>query len=369
MSDPNSVRDSDEVSPEAGALVRLTDQPPTVLPTIVQNELVPFPGPVIPLLLENELRQDTIRQAKANSGFFLLINRASSTRHGSATSPPMGMPFMAEVDPMEDETYTQEELEERLEEHDPMDDVGIGVPFGQGSVSPAIDLSDMLGEDASRSMEDLSPKSIRELCPVGILARVVKVFRLPDGRMSALIHMMQRAQPLELLENEAVPTTRVVYTNDVITDEEKFQATYRQVRLTLQQFFEAHPSISEDVKITALSIEVPGILSDFVAQHLSRDFKERLGFLVQLDLTQRMMLALEVCIRELEMLTVGNRISQEIREKVEKHQRDFLLREQLKAIRVELGEERDPTTIAIEELKAKLDKAGLPEMARQRADE
>ena len=82
-----------------------------------------------------------------------------------------------------------------------------------------------------------------------------------------------------------------------------------------------------------------------------------------------MRLALEVAIRELDMLTVGNRISQEIREKVENHQREYLLREQLRAIRVELGEEKDPTTLAVEQLGKQLDEAGLPEEARARADD
>ena len=110
-------------------------------------------------------------------------------------------------------------------------------------------------------------------------------------------------------------------------------------------------------------------MADFVAQHLSRDYDERLEFLNELDLSKRMRLALEVAIRELDMLTVGNRISQEIREKVENHQREYLLREQLRAIRVELGEEKDPTTLAVEQLGKQLDEAGLPEEARARADD
>ena len=366
MADNEKIYDSEEISPEAGALVRLTDQPPTLLPAVIQNDLVPFPGPIIPLLLETDLRKETLRQAKANAGFLVLINRATS-RRGPSPSLPMGMPFMSEVESMDGDFIFDEEPEGDNGGYDG-DEPMAEMPFAQSEVSSPVDLGELMEEEDSVEESEV-PKNLKELCRVGILARVVKVFRLPDGRTSALLHLMKRAQPMELVETSPVPMVRVSYPSDLVMDTEDYEATYRQVRLVLQEFFEAHPSVSEEVKMTALSVEEPGMLADFVAQHLSRDFKERLSFLVEVDISERMRLALEVAIRELEMLNIGNRISQEIRDKVEKHQRDFLLREQLKAIRVELGEERDPTALAIEELKKKLDKAGLPEMARLRADE
>ena len=350
----------DSESPlETKALVPILDQPPTVLPAIVQDELVPFPGPMIPLLLDTKSRQEAVLHAKSNAGFFLLLNRVAPT-----DDPENGSTGMPTVDEFGAGTAM------------PGFDLGHGASgFGQfeetleyGSVVSDEELAGREGVaddvDHEEQVDDLA-----ELSRVGILTRVMKVFRLPDGRMSALVHLLRRTQPIELVRRKPFPVVRVAYPTEIVGDQESFEATYRQVRLTLQQFFERHPGVPEELKITALAIEAPGILADFVAQHLSRDFQERLAFLTELDLAKRARLALEVSIRELDMLTVGNRISQEIREKVERHQRDYLLREQLRAIRVELGEERDPTALAIEELQKKLEAAGLPEEAKLKADD
>jgi ATP-dependent Lon protease len=162
---------------------------------------------------------------------------------------------------------------------------------------------------------------------------------------------------------------RVIYPSEVIPDPEQFEAVHRQVRINLRKFMDAHPNAPDELKVAALGIQIPGVLGDFVAQHLSRNVEERLEFLTELDLGKRMQRALEVTIRELDLLNIGNRISDEIRAKVEKHQRDFFLREQLRAIRTELGEEKDPAVLAVEELEKKLEEAGLPPDARKRADE
>ncbi|MEM6733258.1 MAG: endopeptidase La, partial [Myxococcota bacterium] len=160
-----------------------------------------------------------------------------------------------------------------------------------------------------------------------------------------------------------------MYPQERDNPDREHEAVFRQVKLNLQEFFQAHPQTLQEVMVNALSIEDWGELADFVAQHLSRDVEERLRFLQELDINTRLRLALEVTLRELDLLTVGNRISDEIRTKVETHQREFLLREQLKAIRRELGEEKDQVALALEELQQKLDDAQLPEHARKRADD
>ncbi|MEZ4271306.1 MAG: endopeptidase La [Myxococcota bacterium] len=209
---------------------------------------------------------------------------------------------------------------------------------------------------------------MNELSPVGVAAKVLKVFQLPDERPSALVQLLQRVQPMQVVRNDPFLILQVIYPVEIVSDEEAFEAVYRQTRITIDKFFAAHPSVPDELKMAVNNISVPGVLADFIAQHLSRNFEERLSFLIELDLPKRLRRALEVAIREVDLLNVGNRISEEIREKVEKHQRDFFLREQLKAIRVELGDEKDPATLAVEELEKKLEEAGLPEAARERAD-
>ena len=332
--DSTSEEDGD---PEAssGAMVRLLDEPPTLLPALVQGQLVPFPGPIVPIILEAGERQDIIQAAKATAGFFVMLNRRTD----------------AEISEEETELGTLNKG---------AGDLAVGRELSEYDTDQAVEFvrqieieieSDGQIFDASQLIDDATlsddPKNSRadylgDIHQVGVVCRLLKVLKLPDNRISALIHLLRRASPVELVTKGVTPTVRVVYPTEIVQDQEAFEATFRQVRMTLESFFEAHPNVPEELKITALSLENPGILADFVAQHLSRDYDERLEFLNELDLSKRMRLALEVAIRELDMLTVGNRISQEIREKVENHQREYLLREQLRAIRVELGEEKGP---------------------------
>ena len=333
-------------APGGGALVRVLDQPPSELPTIVLEDVVPFPGAVVPVLLDSRARREVLHQVKQHSGMLLLINRRP-------TPPQAPEEALSPTQVRAVETLLREQLQEDEDEGhgDRLEPMFIGRR------------TDPRGEEAR------AVRSVGQLAPVGVVARLMRVVRLPDDRLSALVQLVRRAQPLEVVATDPALTVRVSYPLEVASNETAFHATYRQVRSNLQAFFEAHPQVSDELKSAAMGIETPSTVVDFVAQHLSRDTAERLEFLGELDLSRRMHRALEVTLRELDLLTVGNRISQEIRDKVEKHQRDFLLREQLKSIRAELGEEKDPATLAVDELKDRLAKAKLPPAAQTRADE
>jgi ATP-dependent Lon protease len=328
-------------SPPVQALVRLADHPPTEMPAIVLDDLVPFPGPVVPLLLDREERREAALHAKHNTGFVVLINQRGPRRAAASV-------------------VVEGDLDGR-------ESLALGSDFA------ALD-RDSLGVEpagATTPKGGANPRlALSDLAPVGISARLVRVLRLPDERLSALVQLVGRVRPLDILQKTPFPILRVMHPHELSSDAgAEFQATYRQLRLKLQAFFEAHPHAADELKLAGLNIEPPSLLTDFVAQHLSRDYEERMAFLCELDVGRRLSRALEVTLRELDLLTVGNRISNDIRDKVERHQREFLLREQMKAIRTELGEEKDPAALAVSELTAKLAAAGLPPPARARADE
>ncbi len=391
------TQDGANISAQDASLVSLRGKPPTVLPAVMQRDLVPFPGPVIPITLSSPERRRAVVQARRDRGFFMLCNYSvpESTEENAeaelsdfaamvaeAFSP--GEPYSPEDMFAEDEhpgngSPGPNEQPENAEYHDLDADSGhhnhpdhrdhdtdeLGTAAGPQPKGHR----NRRGDDHGDGVAPHKLEGLHDIARVGILARVAKVFKLPDGKRSCLVHLVRRGVLLDLDDSGDVPMVKVEYPGEIVSDQEQFEAVYRQLRYTMRQFFEVHPHLPDEVKATAMALEDPGLLADFAAQHLSRDYNERLGFLLEMDVGQRLYRALEVAIRELDMLTVGNRISQEIREKVEKHQRDFLLREQLKAIRAELGEEKDATTVAVEELSQKLDEAGLPEHARERADD
>ncbi len=352
--DKNDTPKEPEVTAKPTSMVRLADQPPPVLPAIVLEDLVPFPGPVVPVVLDDPMRRDAVLHAKSNSGFFFLVNRK---RIGDPARQTVPQVVLSDTRVSFDgrPELTTADTQQMLDAADALDE----------------DVSPELGEVAGPKREPEIARKLRvgDLAPVGIVARVLRVFKLPDDRTSALVHLMKRAQPESILRTEPFPILRVTYPVEIVVADEQFNALSRQLKIQLQAFFEAHTQASDELRQAVLSIEDASSLTDFVAQHLARDINERLEFLTELDLTKRLHKALEVTVRELDLLNVGNRISHEIREKVEKTQREFLLREQLKAIRTELGEEKDAGVAAVDELAKKLDAAGLSGEAKTRADD
>ncbi len=350
MQEPDIINDSNSpdlppVAPsatEAQALVPVIEQPPLQLSVIFLDDLVPFPSSIVPIVLSSQRRLRAVEYAQErNSGFLLLSNfneqcDANGGDAAGAVSMAGAMAATAHEGPPEEVELSAISI---------LDDEGaeiVGAP---------------------------PPMLLADLAPMGVLGRVLRTFQLGDGRVGVLLEITKRAQPLSLSRTDDHVIISVLYPGETTSSEKRMQAAFRQVRLQLQQFFDAHPTAHEELKSSALSIAEPAPLADFVAQHLARSFEERMRALMQLDLSARMHTALEIIIREVDLLTVGNRISEEIRKRVEKNQRDYFLREQLKAIRVELGEEKDPAALAVEELRVRLLEAGLPKEARERADE
>lgn len=388
---------------------------PSEMATIVLEGMIPFPGPIAPILLDSPVRSEAVLCARRTHGHFLLLNRRMGATEGLGEEGSTldleeqdGLSQASEALELESH-YVVDDGEARIvvttaaEEEDERDEAeaahaahaasnhGMGGGLDSRAVTllrEAEEVSDaeLLGAERSQDLSDAdvrkadkkneaaasdrsSEVDMDDFEPIGIVARIVKVIRLPDDRVSALVQLVTRAEVLECGGPAVSPIVSVRYPEDKGRKDRRRRALMRQLRMHLKSFFDAHSGISEDMKIAALSLEYDGNLADFVAQHLSRTHAERRSFLRAVDVRDRLELALEVALRELDLLTVGNRISQEIRDKVEKHQREFLLREQLKSIRGELGEEKDPTAMAVKEIREALAKRTLPEAAQARADQ
>ncbi len=356
------MSDMENTTPEA--LIRVADHPPSEMPAVVLEDFVPFPGPVVPMLLDQGVRRRAVLHARHHGGYLLLINRARPAGEGERGA-------------IIDEAAAR--LAALSEQPSSPPDAGLANDQNLLESAVAYDADDLAAETLASNLEvsmdtgEEAPAPITtlsELLELGVVAKIARVLSLPNGRLSVFLELRGRARPLDVVRARPFPVLRVLFPLESGSEEgDEVRAAYRQLRLKLQAFFEAHPSVSEDIKLAAMGIDKPGVIADFVAQHLARDYEERLAFLRELDVVKRVRRALEVAIRELDLLTIGNRIAQEIRDKVEKNQREYFLREQLRAIRRELGEEKDPTKLAVAELTAKLAAAGLPETARLRADE
>lgn len=215
--------------------------------------------------------------------------------------------------------------------------------------------------------EDPAPS---ELFDIGVCARILRVLKLPEGSTSMIVQTLKKFKVETFISSVPIIKAHVNYLEEEIKDEKKVQALTTSAQSLLQEVIHISPTLSEEFSLAALNIEGPHKVSDFIAAHLKRiDLKTRQSLLELNTVDEK----LEQCImhltQELEILKMGQKIQVEIQSKISTSQREYFLREQLKAIKKELGEDRDDFTRDLNKLKEKLDEAKLPKEAREKADE
>lgn len=215
--------------------------------------------------------------------------------------------------------------------------------------------------------EDPSPK---DLYDVGVCARILRVLRLPEGSTSMIVQTLKRFKVNSFTKSVPVIMAHVDYLEDRIEDEKRVQALTSSAQGLLQEVIQLSPTLSEEFSLAALNIEGPKKLADFVGAHLRRiDLPTRQALLELNTVDERLEKGIYHLTQELEILRLGQKIQGEIQSKISTSQREYFLREQLKAIRKELGEDKDEYSQDLQRLKDKIDAANLPEEARQKVDE
>jgi ATP-dependent Lon protease len=205
---------------------------------------------------------------------------------------------------------------------------------------------------------------------VGVLARILRTLNLPDGNKSYFISCFTRCRILKVIRPLFPPIAKVELANDVMPEKTAhLEAMWRAARQTLGELIKEIPGMPEAFSLAAANIDSPGQLTDFVAAHLEIKREERIALLEDLEVAVRLPKILEIVTKELEMVRLAAKIRDDIRQKLEKSQKEYYLREQLKTIRRELGEEVDQKEMAIREIREAVEQEGLPEHARKRAEE
>lgn len=187
--------------------------------------------------------------------------------------------------------------------------------------------------------ESPSPK---ELHQVGTAAKIVKRINLPDGGINIFISTLRRFRTIRI-HNDASPYSAVVeYLDDDYDSEDmELKALTRALLTEMKQISEENPLFSEEMRLNMINIDNPGKIADFITSILNVDRDKQQEILETLDVKKRMEMVLVYIKKEHELAKIQKRIAGEINEKIEKSQRDYFLREELKAIKKELGEPTD----------------------------
>ena len=208
-----------------------------------------------------------------------------------------------------------------------------------------------------------------DLYPVGTATHIHKVFKLPDGSLRLIVQGLERLRLVRLTRAHPYLRADVESAEEVAaeSDRVKIDAFQRNIKTNFQQVVSLSPLLSDDLQVLASNLDGPGKLADFIASNLptiSTVVKQEV--LETLDVRARMDALNRVLIKELEVLELGSKIQSQVESEVGKNQRDYILREQLKAIQKELGE-GDEQTKEIEDLRGKLESVGLPEAVLKEA--
>ena len=208
-----------------------------------------------------------------------------------------------------------------------------------------------------------------DLFHVGTVTHIHKLFKLPDGSLRLIVQGLSRVHLDRLVQTRPFLRAAVTVAPDILRDEDHLEidALQRNIKSNFQQVVSLSPLLSDDLQALSANITDPGKLADFIASSMATiGTPVKQDILSELDVRARMDALNRILIKELEVLELGSRIQSQVQSEVGKNQREYFLREQLKAIQKELGE-GDEQAKEIEELRTKLDAAGMPEAVRKEA--
>jgi len=208
-----------------------------------------------------------------------------------------------------------------------------------------------------------------DLYTVGTATHIHKMFKLPDGSLRLIVQGLARIHLDGLVSTAPYLRGNVRKAEEVSKDEDRLEidALQRNIKTNFQQVVSLSPLLSDDLQTLALGITEPGRLADFIASSLSTiGTPTKQEVLETLDLRERMSSLNRILIKELEVLELGSKIQSEVQSEVGRNQREYFLREQMKAIQRELGEGDDHAK-DIDELREKIEAAGMPEAVKKEA--
>jgi ATP-dependent Lon protease len=198
-----------------------------------------------------------------------------------------------------------------------------------------------------------------DLYKVGTVAKVVRKVNLPDGGINIFISTLKRFRIKKYIYKEHPITIAAEYLEDKNFESNEVRALTRSLISEMKQISENNPLFSEQMRLNMVNIDHPGKIADFITSILNIDRKDQQEILETLDVHERMMKVLVFIRKEQELLSIQQKIMKQINEKISKSQREYFLKEQLKAIKQELGMPVDSKSGEYQRFKDAIDKLDL----------
>src|SRR3974390_343598 len=230
-------------------------------------------------------------------------------------------------------------------------------------IDDVVGVARLLGVVLQRNAEAENPLP-HEMYQVGSAARVLKMLKFPDNTVRVLVEGLWRIHLKEYSKTEPYLCAKFELLQDLKEDSVELTAMMRNAQSQFQEIIKLSPALSAQIQIAALNTEDPGHFADLIAVNLNLTLEERQALLETSSVKERLTRLLPMLNPEHEVVTLSSKIQSEVATSISKTQRDFFLREQLRAIQRELGES-DPNATEIRMLREKIEQANLPAEAKQ----
>lgn len=203
---------------------------------------------------------------------------------------------------------------------------------------------------------DSENSSVSDLYGVGTVARIVKKINLPDGGINIFISTIKRFKIRKALNKSNPMIALVEYLDDEEDDTFEVKALTRALISEMKEISDNNPMFSEEMRLSMVNIDHPGKIADFIASILNVEKEDQQRILETVNVRRRMEQVLVFIKKEQELLRIQKKIQHELNERVEKNQREYFLREELKSIQEELGTDSDGNANDYKKFKDKIEK-------------
>ncbi len=224
----------------------------------------------------------------------------------------------------------------------------------------------MLAMVASKDPE-LETPGPDQLYEVGVAGLIARMMRVPDGSLRVLVQGAQRVRIVRWAAEKPYLIAAIEEAPDVLVESIELTALMRNVQQTFTAIVEEVPYLPEELQLAVANIDDPSALANLISGALRLKIEEKQELLEEVDVGKRLRRLSEILARELDVISVGTKIQSQVQSELDSSQREYFLRQQLKAIQEELGE-ADEMVAEANELREQLDAIDLPEEVRRQAD-
>ena len=244
---------------------------------------------------------------------------------------------------------------------DAMAPLAVGEERSIKLVDEAIAGSRLIAVVASKRGDDETP-SADELYDVGTAAVIHRMLRIPDGSLRLLVQGIRRVRIEQFVSHEPYLVAEVEEIPDVVPETKEVEALSKNVQNLFSRIIDLAPSLPAELELAVANVDSPGALAYLIGSTMRLKIEEKQELLEEANVESRLRALTVILNRELESFELGAKIQSQVQSEMEKTQREYMLRQQLKAIQEELGE-TDADQAELAELRTRVDEAKLPDEA------